>query len=180
MWEDAVPSVSVRPLPFPLNSRPPKLAALVAVASLVAATGAGADPWLRAANGLAGSVPTVRLVVSVPPGSGADVTARVLAEGMERALGQPVIVENRPGADGIIAVRALAEAPPDGTVLLYGLSGQFVVNPATRSALPYDPMRDAAPVTLVRFSVSRSRSMPRCLPTRCRTWSLTRESIPAA
>lgn len=93
----------------------------------------------------------IRLVVGVPAGSGADLSARVIAEALEADLGQRVLVDNRPGADGIIAVRQVTGAPPDGTTLLFGLSSQFVVNPATRGDLPYDPLGDLVPISQLAF-----------------------------
>lgn len=109
----------------------------------------------------------VRIVVGLPPGSSGDVAARLLAEGMEGALGRTVLVENRPGADGIIAVRQVAAAPPDGTTLLLGLSAQFAVNPVTHANLPYDPVRALTPISLVaiqRMSIAVHPSLPVATP----------------
>ncbi|MEO8486091.1 MAG: tripartite tricarboxylate transporter substrate binding protein [Betaproteobacteria bacterium] len=101
-----------------------------------------------------GAVPThaqgfpdrpIRFVVGAPAGSGLDFTARLVAEGFAKLLGQPVIVENRAGADGMIAARQVASAPADGYTLLVGTSSQFAINPATYLTLPYDPQRDFAP-----------------------------------
>ena len=91
----------------------------------------------------------IRLVVGVPAGSGADLSGRILAAGLETELGQRVIVDNRPGADGIIAVRQVTMAPADGYTLLYGLGSQVAINPATYATLPYDPKRELVPVSLV-------------------------------
>jgi tripartite-type tricarboxylate transporter receptor subunit TctC len=71
---------------------------------------------------------------------------------LSKALGQPVIVENRPGAGGNIAAEAVAKAPPDGHTLLMGTNGPLAVSPALYRDLPYDPLRDLAPVTLVGTS----------------------------
>jgi tripartite-type tricarboxylate transporter receptor subunit TctC len=94
----------------------------------------------------------VKLVVPFAPGGQPDVVARSLAEPLSKALGQPVIVENRPGAGGNIAAEAVAKSTPDGLTLLFGTNGPLVVSPALYKDLPYDPLRDLAPVTLVGTS----------------------------
>jgi tripartite-type tricarboxylate transporter receptor subunit TctC len=94
----------------------------------------------------------IKLVVPFAPGGQPDVVARSLAEPLSKALGQPVIVENRPGAGGNIAAEAVAKAPPDGHTLLMGTNGPLAVSPALYRDLPYDPLRDLAPVTLVGTS----------------------------
>ena len=94
----------------------------------------------------------IRLVVPFAPGGQPDVVARALAEPLGRALGQPVVVENRAGAGGNIAAEAVARAAPDGHTLLLGTNGPLAVSPALTRALPYDPLRDLAPVTLVGTS----------------------------
>jgi tripartite-type tricarboxylate transporter receptor subunit TctC len=94
----------------------------------------------------------VKLVVPFAPGGQPDVVARSLAEPLARALGQPVIVENRPGAGGNIATEAVARSAPDGCTLLVGTNGPLAVSPALYRNLPYDVGRDFAPVTLVGTS----------------------------
>ncbi|CAG0948940.1 hypothetical protein BURK1_00072 [Burkholderiales bacterium] len=91
----------------------------------------------------------IRMVVAAPPGSGLDLTVRTLAERMHTDLGTPVIVENRPGADGIIAAQHVAAAPPDGHVLLAASPAQMTINPVLRDRLPYDPARDFVPVSMI-------------------------------
>lgn len=90
----------------------------------------------------------VRLVVPYPPGGAADLTARVLAGAMGEALHQPMIVENRPGANGILGAEAVARAAPDGHTLLLAPREVFGVNPALYRALPYDPLRGFAPIAI--------------------------------
>ena len=94
----------------------------------------------------------IRIVVPFAPGGQPDVVARALAEPLSRALGQPVVVENRPGAGGNIAAESVARANADGYTLLMGTNGPLAVSPALQRSLPYDPFRDFAPVTLVGTS----------------------------
>jgi len=94
----------------------------------------------------------VKLIVPFAPGGQPDVVARALAEPLARALGQPVVVENRPGAGGNIAADLVAKAQPDGCTLLVGTNGPIAVSPALYRNLPYDVARDFAPVTLVGTS----------------------------
>lgn len=88
----------------------------------------------------------IRLIVPFPPGSGTDILARVLAEPLSRVVTQPIVVENRPGANGVIGAQAAMTAPADGTVLLMMGASVGAINPHTVRRLPYDPMRDFAPV----------------------------------
>ena len=88
----------------------------------------------------------VRLIVPFGVGSATDVTARLFAERLSKRWGQPVVVENRPGADGIVAVGAFAANHDDHT-LLYSAPGPITVNPVLYAKLPYDPARDLAPIS---------------------------------
>jgi tripartite-type tricarboxylate transporter receptor subunit TctC len=90
----------------------------------------------------------VRLIVPFAAGGLNDVVARLLAPYLERALGQPFIVDNRPAASGIVGTDATAKAPPDGYTLLM-VASSFTVVPATKRNLPYDPERDLAPIVMV-------------------------------
>ncbi|MEH2539324.1 MULTISPECIES: Bug family tripartite tricarboxylate transporter substrate binding protein [unclassified Bradyrhizobium] len=89
---------------------------------------------------------TVRLILPVPAGAAADFTARLFAERLSQRWGQPVIVENRPGADGVIGVSAFLGTDDDHT-LLYAISAVFTVHPITQQKLPYDPVRDLVPIS---------------------------------
>ena len=91
----------------------------------------------------------VKVIVSLPPGSGADTTARFLSRHLGEALGQPFVVENRPGASSVIAARAVAEAQPDGHTLFVASNTPMVTNAAIFKELPYDPVKDFAPVASV-------------------------------
>ena len=91
----------------------------------------------------------VKLVLSFPPGGGTDAIARPLAQRMTRSLGQPVIVDHRPGANGILSLEAVATAPADGYTLILSNVGPIAMNPALYAKLPYDPVRSFAPVALV-------------------------------
>jgi tripartite-type tricarboxylate transporter receptor subunit TctC len=88
----------------------------------------------------------IRLLVPFAPGGNVDITARTIAPALGKALGQQVIVENRPGAGGIIATDAVAKAPPDGHTLLMASSSVMTNGPALYPKLPYDIVRDFAPV----------------------------------
>jgi tripartite-type tricarboxylate transporter receptor subunit TctC len=90
--------------------------------------------------------------VPFAPGGQPDVVARALAEPLAKALGQPVLVENKPGAGGNIAADLVAKAPADGYTLLIGTNGPLAVSPALYRNLPYDPLKDLQPVTLVGTS----------------------------
>jgi len=90
----------------------------------------------------------IRIVVAYPPGGASDVTARVLAQKLSEAWNQQVVVDNRPGANGILALEHAAKQPADGHVLLMANLGPNAINPAVYPKLPYDPLKDFAAVTL--------------------------------
>jgi len=91
----------------------------------------------------------IHIIVGYAAGGGNDIIVRVMTPEMSKGLGQPVIVENKPGAQGIIASEVVAKAAPDGYTLLMGPSGPMTINPATYSKLPYDPIRDFAPISQI-------------------------------
>jgi tripartite-type tricarboxylate transporter receptor subunit TctC len=88
----------------------------------------------------------IRLVVPFPPGGSADVVARSVAQAMGQGLGQPVVVENKAGADGIIAGEAVMKAPPDGYTLLLATNTAFNAAPILHKVVPYNPVADFTPV----------------------------------
>jgi len=90
----------------------------------------------------------LRLIVPFAPGGNADIVARLVGERMAEALGQPVVVENRAGAGGSIGAEYVARAAPDGYTLLTGSNGPLTVSPFVQAKLPYDPLKDLAPVGL--------------------------------
>jgi tripartite-type tricarboxylate transporter receptor subunit TctC len=91
----------------------------------------------------------IRIVVGYSAGGGNDIIVRVMTNELSKGLGQPVIVENKPGAQSIIAAEFVAKSPPDGYTLLMGPSGPMTINPATYSKLPYSPTRDFAPISML-------------------------------
>ncbi len=91
----------------------------------------------------------LRIVAPGPAGSGIDLVARIIADRLRDDFGQPVLVENRPGADGIVAARQVAIAPPDGYMLLLASPSQMSVNPVLYRNLSYDPQRDFVPIGMV-------------------------------
>ena len=91
----------------------------------------------------------VRIVVAYPPGGGIDVLARQLADKLTAAWGQPVVVENRPGANTIVATDAVAKSAADGHTILMTTDATFSINPHLYAKLPYDVQRDFTPVTML-------------------------------
>jgi len=90
----------------------------------------------------------VRMIIAFPAGGGSDIVGRALAQQLAELLGQPVVVDNRGGAGGIIGTELGARAAPDGYTLTVGRSGGFAITPHLNPKLPYDPVKDFAPVGL--------------------------------
>jgi tripartite-type tricarboxylate transporter receptor subunit TctC len=91
----------------------------------------------------------IRIVVGFAPGGPADVMARLISQRMTSLLGQPVVVDNRPGAGGTIGARAVAESEPDGTTLLLGNTSTLVISPLIYKNVGYDPVKAFAPIALL-------------------------------
>ncbi|HYX64101.1 MAG TPA: tripartite tricarboxylate transporter substrate binding protein, partial [Burkholderiales bacterium] len=106
---------------------------------------------LWAGGALAQGWPTkpVRIVVAYPPGGGIDVMARQIGEKLSAAWGQPVVIENKAGANTILAADTVAKSPADGSTVLMTTDATFSINPHLYAKLPYDWQRDFAPVTML-------------------------------
>jgi len=121
-----------------MNEPKTRLKRLLAVLLLATASAAFAQSY---------PAKPVRVIVPFSPGGVADSSARVLSERLAARLGQAVVVENRPGASGNLGTAAVAASAPDGYTLLLGFDGTMVINPHVYSSLPWDTLRDFAPVT---------------------------------
>ena len=118
-----------------------------AAASASIAFGAAAPAALAQADPAAGFPNRpLKLVVGFGPGGANDIMSRIVGQKLSERLGQPVVIENKPGAGGFIAAEIVARAPPDGYTLLSATSGTFVISPAVYSKLPYDPIKSFAPI----------------------------------
>jgi len=93
----------------------------------------------------------IRIIVGFAAGGSTDVTARIIGQALSERLGQPVLIENRPGAGGNIGADAAAKADPDGYTLLMATSSTFAANPALYKSLPFDVQADFAPITVTAF-----------------------------
>lgn len=107
--------------------------------------------WLAAGPAAAQNYPTkpIRLVVPFTPGGSTDILARLIGQKLYESFGQQVIIDNRPGAGGNIGVDLVAKSVPDGYTLVMGHIGTFAVNPTLYTRLPYDPIKDFQPITLL-------------------------------
>ncbi len=119
---------------------PHRLLVLVAACAVLLASPAAAQDY-----------PTkpIRIIVGYTTGGGNDLIARLIAPKMSESLGQPILIENRPGAQSIIAAELVARSAPDGYTVLMGPTGPMAMNPATYSKLPYSPTRDFVPVSMI-------------------------------
>ena len=91
----------------------------------------------------------IRFIVPYGPGGGSDTTSRIVAKPLAEMLGQQIVIDNRPGAGTIIGAELAAKSPPDGYTIFSGITGTMAINPSIYAKLPYDPVRDFAPITMV-------------------------------
>jgi tripartite-type tricarboxylate transporter receptor subunit TctC len=106
---------------------------------------------------------TVRIVVTIPPGGAPDIAARIVGQKLTESLGQPVVVENRPGANGNTAAAEVARAMPDGYTLILAADSLIAINPHLYSRMPLDTLKDLAPVASLvanQFVLSVNPSLP--------------------
>lgn len=94
----------------------------------------------------------IRILVPFAAGGAVDQFARRLAEDLGKALGAPVVIENRGGAGGLLALRAVSSAPPDGTTLLFATSGSLVISPSSQNPMPVDPVKDFEPIAMIGYT----------------------------
>jgi tripartite-type tricarboxylate transporter receptor subunit TctC len=116
---------------------------ILAAILLAAAGAAGAQSWP--------SKP-LKIIVPYPAGGTSDILARALSPGLQAALGQPIVVENKAGATGNLGADYVAKSAPDGHTLLLADIGSLAISPSVFSTLPFDPVRDFAPVIMVAYS----------------------------
>jgi tripartite-type tricarboxylate transporter receptor subunit TctC len=122
---------------MPVNSR--LLASAIALVIALSAAAASAEEYPSR---------PIRLVVPYAAGGGADSVARIVARRLSETIGQPIVIENRGGAGSIIGTELVKKSDPDGYTLLLGQSGPISINPAVYKNLPYDPVKDFAPVSM--------------------------------
>lgn len=129
---------------------------------IVAALAAAAGAYVGEAAAQSWPARTIRIVVPLPPGGSPDYCARLISEKLQPVLGQPLVVENKPGASGHIARDFVAKAPADGYTLLMS-EASHVISAAVGAKLPYDPINDFQPIALVAtipFGLTVNSSMP--------------------
>jgi tripartite-type tricarboxylate transporter receptor subunit TctC len=145
------------------------IASRIVVAALACATAAGFANAQATSDGDARSYPNraIRVIVPFPPGGPADIIARFVGQKMSEDWGQPVVIENRAGGNTAIGAQAAARAAPDGYTLFAPMDTTMVMNPLVTPSLPYDPLKDFAPITLLTKNMSlvvvRSSDGPRTI-----------------
>jgi tripartite-type tricarboxylate transporter receptor subunit TctC len=117
--------------------------ALLALAALTLAGAAFAQAWPQK---------PIKIIVPYPPGGTSDILARSVGQKMSELYGQPVLVENKPGATGNIGADFVAKSPPDGYTVLLADIGSLAIAPSVVPTLPFDPVKDFAPVAMVAYS----------------------------
>ncbi len=109
----------------------------------------GATPSLAMAQPASYPVKPVKLVIPYPPGGGTDITGRAMAQRLSEFLGQSVVIENRPGATGMIGAASVAKSAPDGYTVLFGAASEMAINASLFKNMTYDPRTDFEPVSLL-------------------------------
>jgi tripartite-type tricarboxylate transporter receptor subunit TctC len=127
---------------------------IVAAALIALAIGANAPARAQDADTSAYPSRPIRIVVPFPAGGPTDILSRIIAKEMTASWGQPVLIENRPGADTAIGAEVVAKADPDGYTLLAAMDSTMVLNPLVKKELPYDPFRDFEPISLGAQNIS--------------------------
>lgn len=127
---------------FLLSRRASLRAALLTVAS-------GSVPLLAKAEPAAYPAKPIKLIVPYPPGGGTDITGRAMAQKLSELLGQSVVIENRPGATGMIGAASVAKSAPDGYTVLFGAASEMAINASLFKNMAYDPRTDFEPVSLL-------------------------------
>jgi len=115
-------------------------------------------------RGFGANIPTrpIRLVVGFAPGGAADIISRAMSDPLTRALGQGIIVDNKPGAGSSLAAEYVAKAAPDGYSIMIASQSGMIINPIVNKNISYDAERDFVAITQVTSSPLVSRSIPRC------------------
>jgi tripartite-type tricarboxylate transporter receptor subunit TctC len=131
-----------------------RLAVAAAAALLAAAQGATAQQYPSR---------PIKIMITIPPGGAPDIAARILSEPLEQRLGQPVVIENRPGANGNVAGELVAKAAPDGYTLMVGADSLIAINPHLYAKIPFDTLKDLTPIASLvsnMFVLSVNPSLP--------------------
>lgn len=125
------------------SSRPRRLALRALLSLLIIAPACAVfaqDPWPSR---------SVTMVIPFPPGGGTDIIARAVATKLQERLGRPFVIENRPGAGGLIGTQQVGRAAADGHTFVIGITNTFAINPTFYKALPYDPVKDFQPISML-------------------------------
>ena len=135
---------------------------LRSAARAIACAATGTLCLLSPAPGSAQAYPSkpIRFVVPFAPGGTTDILARLIAQRLSEPLRQPVLIDNRPGANGSLGSELVAKSPPDGHTIIMGYLGSLAINPNLYTKLPYDPVRDFAPVTLAASTTQAIAAHP--------------------
>jgi tripartite-type tricarboxylate transporter receptor subunit TctC len=133
-----------------------RIASRIFVAALAFATAVGVANAQGASDADARNYPNrpIRIIVPFPPGGPADIVARFVGQKMSEDFGQPVVIENRAGGNTAIGAQAAARSAPDGYTLFVPMDTTMVMNPLVMPNLPYDPLKDFAPITLLTKNMS--------------------------